>query len=826
MSLATNLKADRKVWDFHGGIHPDENKHQSTRSSIQFAGTPDELVFPLSQHIGAPAAAIVEPGDRVLKGQMIAEAKGFVSVPVHASTSGVVIAIEDRPIPHPSGMSARCIIVKPDGRDEWVEHAGVEDFRQLEKANILNRIREAGIAGMGGAGFPSAVKLATGELGIETLIINGTECEPYITADDMLMRERADEVIAGVEILRYLIEPTKETLIGVEDNKPESIAALQKAAEGTGIKIVVFPTKYPSGGEKQLIQILTGKEVPAGGLPAHVGIVCQNIGTTVAIYRAIQFGEPLISRITTVTGNACTQQGNYEVLLGTPIKHLLELNGFNVKSCSRLVMGGPMMGFTLEDENVPVVKTTNCILAPGLKELPPPPPAQACIRCGMCAEACPVSLLPQQLYWFARGKEYDKLEAHNLMDCIECGACSYVCPSNIPLVQYYRASKADIRQQQQDAIKAEQSKARFEARQARLERLEAEKEAKRKARKAAAEAKAAGNVKAGKADAIQAAVERAKAKKAGMSTTIATTTTEAAPALDPAQAAIEKAKAKRAGGAEEAPTQESLEKTLATVEKRLAAAREKLQQAEQEGSDKIDAFKTGVEKTEAKYQQAKQALADFTANNQPEPAADTPTTTDPAQLAIERAKQKRAEQADVSPQVKAEQAVSALQARLEKAEAKLAVAKEENSEHLETFESAAQKLKDKLHTASAELKQLTAQTTSEPATTQKTITTDTAQANSAPSGDAAQDAIARALAKREAASKMTDKERLLNAVDAISKRLEKAKAKLEDAEQEGSDTVDILQTSVAKLEVKLVDARQAYDDYQRHNSQNHNSNSN
>ncbi|MFA7553568.1 MAG: electron transport complex subunit RsxC [Spongiibacteraceae bacterium] len=718
----------RKTWNIHGGIHPAENKQQSTQQPITSAGIPELLVFPLSQHIGTPATPVVTVGQRVLKGETIASGKGFVSVPVHASTSGEVIAIESRPVPHPSGMSARCIVIRPDGRDEWIKHRGIADFRSSDKAELLSLIRESGIAGMGGAGFPTAVKLSVrDDQNIETLIINGTECEPYITADDMLMRERADEIIAGTAILQHLINPSVQTLIGVEDNKPEAIAALQRAAQGSNIEIVSFPTKYPSGGEKQLIQILTGKEVPSGGLPASIGIVCQNVGTTVAVYRAVTLGEPLITRITTITGSACQQQRNFEVLLGTPVKYLLDQCGYNAQQCSRLIMGGPMMGFTLGCEDIPVVKTTNCILAPTATEISPPSPAQACIRCGLCAEACPVSLLPQQMYWFARAKEYDQLEEHKLMDCIECGACSYVCPSNIPLVQYYRASKAEIRELKQDAIKAEHSKARFEARQERIERQEAEKEAKRIARKAAAEARAAGGASGDKTDAIQAAIERAKAKKAGnavasTSTNNMATKTSVEPLnsgsdkpLDAAQAAIEKAKNKRAGGGAEAPTRESLEQALASIEKRLNGAKEKLQQAEQQGSDKLDAFRIGVEKTEAKYQQAKTALDEFIQAN-------------PAQ---------------------------------------------------QSAAPAAEKVK------------LT--------------------------GDAAQDAIARALAKREAASTMTDEERLKNAISSIGKRLDKAREKLALAENEGSDTATILAESISKLEGKLIDAQQAFDEYQQQN---------
>jgi len=544
---------------------------------------------------------------------------------------------------------------------------------------------------MGGAGFPSAVKLSVrGEQTVETLIINGTECEPYITSDDCLMRERADEIIAGIEILRYLINPMKETLIGIEDNKPEAIAALNRAAEGTTINVVSFPTKYPSGGEKQLIQILTGKEVPAGGLPGDVGIVCQNIGTTVAIYRAIAHGEPLISRITTVTGNACDHNTNYEVLLGTPVSYLLDHSGFHQKKCSRLIMGGPMMGFTLENSNVPIVKTSNCILAPTVDELPPPTPAQACIRCGMCAEVCPASLLPQQLYWFSRGKEYEKLEDHNLMDCIECGACSYACPSNIPLVQYYRASKADIREQKQDAIKAEQSKMRFEARQERLDRQEAEKEAKRKARKLAAEERARDN---NNPDPIQAAIDRAKAKKASVKSE--------KPAAENATESLDRAR---------------LKEVLANVEKRLVTAKEKLKQAEQQGSDNVEAFRTAVEKTNSKYLKTKQELITFNAVN--------PALSDSSSMPAEK----------------------------------------------------------------------------------KILT-----------GDAAQDAIAKALAKRDAASSMTDEERLQNAVSAITKRLQKAQQKLAEEQRQEGEHIDLLTNAVAKLDLKLADADAAYQQFQNNN---------
>src|SRR5690606_2573850 len=437
----------RKIWDFHGGIHPPENKAQSTGRAIRQAELPACLMLPLQQHIGTPAKPIVEVGDRVLKGQCIAEAVGPVSVPVHAPTSGRVIAIDHYPMPHPSGMSDLCILIEPDGQDEWAPLNSLPDYRKRPREELLEQVRQCGIAGLGGAGFPTAIKLRPPKRDkVRTLILNAAECEPYITADDMLMRERADQVISGLAIMAHILTPD-ECLIGIEDNKPEAIAALREAAKETSIEVVVIPTKYPSGGEKQLIKILTGLEVPSGQIPADIGVMCQNVGTAVAVHRAIQLGEPLISRITTVTGSGGSQPQNLEVLLGTPISHLLGQCGFDARKTNRLIMGGPMMGFTLTDPDVPVIKTTNCVMAVTHKELPPPSPALACIRCGLCAEACPAELLPQQLYWFSRSNELDKAEQFNLMDCIECGACSYVCPSSIPLVQYYRHTKAEIRRE-------------------------------------------------------------------------------------------------------------------------------------------------------------------------------------------------------------------------------------------------------------------------------------------------------------------------------------------------------------------------------------------
>lgn len=474
--------------DFPGGIYPPENKAQSTGEPIGSIPLAEDLILPLNQHSGATAMPLVQLGERVLKGQKIAEADGHISCPVHAPSSGTVVAIEPCPVPHPSGEYADSIVIRTDGEEHWCELFPCEDFLEEEPAALLDRIRGCGVAGLGGAGFPTAVKLdPPGHLPIDTLIVNGTECEPYITADDMLMRERAADIIAGVQILAHLLDEPESVLIGIEDNKPEAIEAMRAATAGTRFKVVVFPTKYPSGGEKQLIQILTGREVPNKGLPAHVGVVCQNVGTAYAVYRAVRFGEPLISRVTTVVGEALERQRNIEVPIGTPIRHILKHHGAHRGRMTRVVIGGPMMGYAIEDERAPVIKTTNCILVPTARELPPAPPAQACIRCGLCAEACPASLLPQQLYWYARADDREKLQAYNLFDCIECGCCSYVCPSNLPLVQYYRAAKGDILLAEEEKEKADRARERFEFRKLRLEKEEKEKEAKRKARREAAE---------------------------------------------------------------------------------------------------------------------------------------------------------------------------------------------------------------------------------------------------------------------------------------------------------------------------------------------------
>lgn len=483
-----------RLWRFRGGIHPPGRKELSLVRPLATATLPKRLVLPLSQHIGAPAEPAVQTGDHVLKGQMIARSGGGVSAPVHAPTSGLVTEIAIHPVPHPSGMSAPCIVIESDGEDRWIGNARhpLVDFTQTTPDVLRQRIRDAGIVGLGGAAFPTFIKLNPG-VGrvVDTLIINGAECEPYITADDVLMRERTDHVVQGLLIMRHALQ-ARRCLIGIEDNKPEAFRAMQDAITRLGdndVAVVQLPTRYPTGGERQLIKVLTGKEVPSGRRPLEIGVVCHNLSTTVAVYRAIHLGEPLISRIVTITGEGVSQPQNLEVLFGTPISDLIHQCGGYTDGVARLILGGPMMGFALSSDAVPVVKAANCVLAARRNELAASRPAMPCIRCGRCSKACPAHLLPQQLYWHSRAKDFDRVQDHNLFECIECGCCSYVCPSNIPLVQYFRFAKNEIWAQEREHRFMEESRRRHDAKQERIEREKREKEERMRIIKEAALAK-------------------------------------------------------------------------------------------------------------------------------------------------------------------------------------------------------------------------------------------------------------------------------------------------------------------------------------------------
>ncbi len=506
----------QQLWDFPGGVHPQQNKTKSNQTEIQRIALPDLIHIPVKQHIGVNGDIIVKVGELVAKGQPLTASESAFAVPVHASTSGKVIAIGDHVAAHPSGISELTISIEVDGLDTAYEFKPLSDYTKRTKNEIIEAICQAGISGMGGAGFPTHLK-SNNVKPIEFLIINGIECEPYITSDDRLMREHAWQIRQGIDILYHLLQP-KQVIVAVENNKPEAFNTLSIACQQQdNYQVVSVPTKYPAGGEKQLIQVLSSREVPADGLPVDVGCLMYNVGTCYAIADAVIEGKPLIERVVTITGDAVETPQNVWARIGTPVKHLLTHANYDSdkQAYPRIIMGGPMMGFTLSSVQVPVVKITNCILVPANKELPTLEDERACIRCSACADACPASLLPQQLFWHSKAKEYEQAQEYNLFDCIECGACAYVCPSEIPLVHYYRKAKADIRLQQVEKEKAEKARIRFEARKARLQK---DKDAREEKHRLAAQARAQTMTNDGGAakDKIAAALARAKAKKAAM----------------------------------------------------------------------------------------------------------------------------------------------------------------------------------------------------------------------------------------------------------------------------------------------------------------------
>jgi Na+-translocating ferredoxin:NAD+ oxidoreductase subunit C len=521
MNQSEALSEENKLDKFDGGLKLVAYKHLSTGSAISSLQPCKSYVVPLQQHIGAISQPLVKTGDRVLKGQMLARPDNLMSAAVHSPVSGIVTDIREHDVPHISGLPDLCIIIENDFKEEWVERRPIgDDYNNTTSSEMRRIVRDAGIVGLGGAAFPSSVKLT--EMNIRTLILNGVECEPYITCDDVLMREHASEVICGADIIGHIIK-ARSCIIAIEDNKPEAIRAMQSVIdeEGTGFfRLQVVPTIYPSGGEKQLIKIITGQEVPMGRYPAELGVLCHNVATAYAIHRAVYHDEPLISRIVTVTGHGVKQPQNLEVLIGTPMRACIEHCGGYTDDIDELIMGGPMMGFSLKSDDLPVIKATNCLLLTakeenrhGQKHLP-------CIRCGKCVEVCPVRLLPQQLYWYASSQNTDRMIEHNLFDCIECGCCAYVCPSDIPLVQYYRYAKTTIWQQERERKASDIARERHEAHQRRLDKIKREREEKlRKKRemlKKKSDAEASdnsGDEKSSKQAAIADAIARAQARK-------------------------------------------------------------------------------------------------------------------------------------------------------------------------------------------------------------------------------------------------------------------------------------------------------------------------
>ena len=645
-----------KVWDFNGGIHPPEMKTQSNGTPLRQVSLPQRFVIPLKQHIGAEGELCVQPGDRVLRGQPLTRGWGRM-LPVHAPTSGIVAAIAPHSTAHPSALAEMSVIIDADGEDRWIERDGWNEYQNKSREELIERIHQFGVAGLGGAGFPTGTKLRGGGDRIETLIINAAECEPYITADDRLMQDCAAQIVEGIRILAHILQPA-QVLIGIEDNKPQAISMLRAVLADThGISLRVIPTKYPSGGAKQLTQILTGKQVPHGGRSSDIGVLMQNVGTAYAVKRAVIDGEPLTERVVTLTGEAVTRPGNVWARLGTPVSHLLKDAGFCPGADPMVIMGGPLMGFTLPWLDVPVVKITNCLLAPSASEMGEPEEEKGCIRCSACADACPADLLPQQLYWFSKGQQHDKATSHNLADCIECGACAWVCPSNIPLVQYFRQEKAEIYAIAQEEKRAAEAKVRFEARQARLER---DKAARLERHKQAAVQPAAKDQ-----DAINAALARVREKQRNAAQPIIVLSGEKpdnSEAIAAREARKAEARARRAEQlvvpAEPAPDAEQ----PATVDPRKAAveaaiARAKARKAGQQAAPAepapaaeqpatVDPRKAAVEAAiaRAKARKAGQQAAPA----EPAPPAEQPATVDPRKAAVEaaiaRAKARKAEQ--------------------------------------------------------------------------------------------------------------------------------------------------------------------------------------
>ncbi|ABM02588.1 electron transport complex, RnfABCDGE type, C subunit [Psychromonas ingrahamii 37] len=651
-----------KQWSFHGGIHPAENK-QSSQIAITDAGIPPYLVISID-HKGYIPELLVKVGDPVLKGQALTKVYGAMVVQ-HASSSGFVYAIEKRTDLHPSGLAVLSIVIETDGLDRSIAYKKPQDYQTQPAALLIDLIQQSGIIGMGGGGFPSHLKLSNAH-NVKLLIINAIECEPYITADDRLMQEHADQLITGIEILQHILKPTL-TIFAIEDNKPQAIAAINLAIKQApeslqkNLRVSIIATRYPSGGEKQLIEMITGQQIPLGQHPTALGIVMYNVGTVFAVKEAIIDGKPLISRIVTLTGDAFKKKGNANVRIGTPIQYLLEQYGLEKKHVQKLLIGGPMMGFTITHTDIPVSKSCNCILVPTPEEMPEPPAEMPCIRCGECSDVCPAVLLPQQLLWYSKSQDHEKLDEYNLPSCIECGACAFVCPSNIPLVEYYRVAKAEIRNARQEAQKAETARIRHENRAVRLEQAKLERQAKHQA--AAEKRKQQSKEKNGGQDLIAAALERAKAKKQRLADTAqipeseSESENETKPAdnkKDAVAAAIARAKAKKQATTETTQTPESESETkpadnkkdavaaaIARAKAKKQAAAETTQTPESESETKpADNKKDAVGAAIARAKAKKQAAAETTQTpeSESEPADNK---KDAVAAAIARAKAKK-----------------------------------------------------------------------------------------------------------------------------------------------------------------------------------------
>ena len=430
-----------KTRKFAGGVHPKYKKEGTASHATETMPLVERYIIPLSQNLGASSVPVVEKGQQVLKGEMLAEPGGFVSVPIHAPTSGVVTKIDS--YPHPLGSNMEAIEITPDGEDTWASGCGPErDVENTDTGALCNAIRDGGLVGLGGATFPTHVKLSPPkEKPIDTFILNGAECEPYLTADHRLMVERTEDILRGGKIMARVLG-AERLLIGIEENKPDAVEAMRRASNN-GFDVCPLHVTYPQGAEKQLIYALTGRKVPAGGLPMDVGVVVQNVGTAAAAWDACSRGIPLIERILTVTGSGVKQPKNLLVRVGTPLKHVIDFCGGLTDDTAKVIVGGPMMGLSQYTLDAPVIKGTSGILLLTADEVSQFE-SKPCIRCATCVSVCPMGLLPTVINAYTVNEMFDVAEEYNALDCIECGCCAYSCPSYIPLVQNVRRAKAEI----------------------------------------------------------------------------------------------------------------------------------------------------------------------------------------------------------------------------------------------------------------------------------------------------------------------------------------------------------------------------------------------
>ncbi|MGB5830664.1 MAG: electron transport complex subunit RsxC [Thiohalocapsa sp.] len=479
-----------KLFRIRGGVHPDDRKDLAAGRPIEDLPLPSLLHIPLQQHIGAAAQPVVQRRQQVAKGELLARAQGAISAPIHAPTSGRVVGLGLYPANHPSGLSVRTVTLQPDGEDHWHDDIrGVDDPFALEPDEVARRVAAGGIVGMGGATFPAAVKLnLRSRYALHTLVINGSECEPYLTCDDRLMREQSGAVLEGVRIMAHALG-VSHIVIGIEGNKPEALVAMTRAGSALdGVEVVKLPTRYPMGSEKHLVQTLTGRETPARGLTADIGVVVHNPATAFAVREALRLGRPLVDRVVTVTGAAISQPRNLRVPIGTKVEDLSASCGGFVEEPGQLISGGPMMGQPLRELRVPIMKGSNGVLALTPAEINRRAPSP-CIRCASCVSACPCGLVPLDMAAHIRAFDLDGAVGRGLMDCIGCGSCAYVCPAHIPLVQYFNHAKGEMAARGRSKQKQAETKRLAEQRN---ERLEAQKRAKREAmarRKREAEAK-------------------------------------------------------------------------------------------------------------------------------------------------------------------------------------------------------------------------------------------------------------------------------------------------------------------------------------------------